>query len=93
MLCAALAASSIAFAAAAQGGPAPAQQPEAPVQPPGPPAANAVTLERAIQISLERNYDQLRTQYLALSADKDVTISRSAILPSLDFNASVTPTR
>ena len=100
MIRSALLASSIAFAAAAQGGsvsaqqpPAPAQQPEAPVQPPGPPAANAVTLERAIQISLERNYDQLRTQYLALSADKDVTISRSAILPSLDFNASVTPTR
>jgi len=76
VLRAALAASSIAFAASAQT-----------------PAASALTLERAVQIALERNYDLRRTQYQALSSDEDVVIARSPMLPSLDFNASRARTR
>jgi outer membrane protein TolC len=70
---AALAASSIAFAASAQ---APAPD-------------NALTLERAIQVALERNYDLRRSQYQALSSEQDLVIARSAILPRLDFNGSI----
>jgi outer membrane protein len=103
----ALLASSIAFAAAAQGGSVSAQQPGAPAQqpgasaqqpgasaqPPGPPAANAMTLERTIQIALERNYDLRRTQYQALSSGQDLIIARAAILPRLDFNGSISEFR
>ncbi|MFL5312532.1 MAG: TolC family protein [Myxococcales bacterium] len=81
MLRTALAAWCIAFAAAAQGGPAPAQQ-----QP-------ALTLERAIQLSLERNYDLRRTEYQMLSAGQDLVIARAAILPKLNVNASLSDTR
>jgi outer membrane protein len=64
-------------------------------QPAPPPAApgNALTLERAIQLALERNYDLRRTEYLASSADQDVTIARAQMLPTLDFNASRSRTR
>jgi outer membrane protein TolC len=94
---AALAASCIAFAA--QGGSAPAQQPGAPAQPPPqvaqPPAPppNALTLERAIQLALERNYDLRRSEYQALSAGQDLVIARSAILPKLNVNGSLSDTR
>ena len=81
MIRAALAASCIAFAAAAQGGPAPAQQ-----QP-------ALTLEQAIQLAMERNFDLRRTQYQALSSGQDLITARAAILPHLDFNASVSEIR
>ncbi len=77
MFRAALAASSIAFAAAAQT-PAP---------------DNTLTLERAIQVALDRNYDLRRTQYQALSSEQDLLIARSAILPRLDFNGSLTRVR
>jgi len=75
VLRAALAASSLAFAASAQT--------------PAPPPGAALTLERATQIALERNYDQLRAQYQALSSEQDLVIARSAILPLLDFNGSL----
>ena len=81
MIRAALAASCIAFAAAAQeGGPAPAQQP-------------ALTLEQAIHQALERNFDLRRSQYQALSSGQDLITARAAILPHLDFNASVSEIR
>ncbi len=100
MLRAALAASSVAFAAVAQGGSAPAAQSAPPVQPPpemaqppAPPPANALTLERAIQLALERNYDLRRSEYQALSAGQDVVIARAAILPKLNVNGSLSNTR
>jgi outer membrane protein len=77
---AALAASSIAFAAAAQGGSGPAQ-----------PAA--LTLEQAIQLALERNFDLRKSQYQALSSGQDLITARAEILPKLDFNASVSEIR
>jgi len=52
-----------------------------------------MTLERAIQAALERNYDLLRTQYQAQSAEQDVVTARAQILPRLDFNASFSDTR
>ena len=73
MLCAALAASSIAFAAAAQGGSAPAPQAGAPAQPspdmsqaPAPAAGSPLTLERAIQLGVSKfNVNtELREAYL-----------------------------
>jgi len=73
VLRAALLASSIAFAAPAQA-PAP---------------GGALTIERATQIALERNYDLRRSEYQALSAEQDLVIARSAILPLLDFNGSL----
>jgi outer membrane protein len=77
VLRAALAASCIAFAASAQ----------APV------ASNPLTLERAIQLALERNYDLRRSEYQALSAGQDVVIARAAILPKLNVNGSLSDTR
>ena len=100
MLCAALAASSIAFAAAAQGGSAPAPQAGAPAQPspdmsqaPAPAAGSPLTLERAIQLALERNYDLRRSEYQALSAGQDLVIARAAILPKLNVNGSLSNNR
>ncbi|HEX9575232.1 MAG TPA: TolC family protein [Myxococcales bacterium] len=80
MLRAALAASSIAFAAAAQGGSGTAQQ-------------AALTLEQAIRLALERNFDLRKSQYQALSSGQDLITARAAILPKLDFNASVSEIR
>ncbi len=60
-----------------------AQAPAAPAQP------DPLTIDRAVQIALERNYDLRRAQYQALSSEQDVVIARSAILPRLDFNGSV----
>ena len=93
MFRAALLCSSIAFAAAAQGGSVPAQQPGASAQPPGPPAANSLTLERAVQVALERNYDLRKAMYVAQSSEQDLIIARSNVLPQLNFNASVTKVR
>jgi outer membrane protein TolC len=94
-----MAVSLVASAAGAQGG-TPAPQGAPPVQPPpevaqqpAPPPPNALTLERAIQLALQANYDLRRAEYQAVSAEQDVTISRAQILPRLDFNASVAPTR
>jgi len=85
VLRAALAASSIALAASAQ---APASAPANASAP-----DNALTLERAVQIALERNYDLRRSEYQALSSEQDRVIARAAMLPTLDFNASRTRTR
>jgi outer membrane protein len=53
----------------------------------------ALTLDRAVQIALEGNYDLRRAEYQALSSAQDVVLSRSQILPRLDFNASLSNTR
>ncbi|MFL5361026.1 MAG: TolC family protein, partial [Myxococcales bacterium] len=42
---------------------------------------------------LRNNPDLLRVVYQSQSAEQDVTISRAAILPTLDFNASLGKTR
>ena len=88
MLRAALAVVLLAAAARAQ----PAQPPPAPPVPANAPA-NALTLERAVQLALERNYDLRRSEYQAQSAGEDATIARALLLPTLDFNASRSRTR
>jgi outer membrane protein TolC len=94
-----LALSLVAFAAGAQGG-APMPQGAPPVQPPpevaqqpGPLPPNGLTLERAVQLALERSYDLRRTQYEALTAEQKLVLARSTILPRLDFNASAARVR
>ena len=57
------------------------------------PQPKSLTLEQAVQISLLRNSDLQRQVLLALSAEQDRVISRSAILPSLSFNASAVKNR
>ena len=52
-----------------------------------------ITLDDAIKLALERNYDIQRQMLLTLSSEQDRIIARSAILPSLDFNASSTVAR
>jgi len=47
-----------------------------------------LTLEDAVNLSLQRNYDLQRQVLLTLSAEQDRVIARSAILPQLTFNAS-----
>src|SRR5438067_4050098 len=42
---------------------------------------------------MERNFDLRRTQYQALSSGQDLITARAAILPHLDFNASVSEIR
>ncbi|MFL5429322.1 MAG: TolC family protein, partial [Myxococcales bacterium] len=54
---------------------------------------NGLTIENAIQLALRNNPDLLRVLYQSQSAEQDVTISRAAILPQLDFNASLGKTR
>jgi outer membrane protein len=52
-----------------------------------------LTLEQAVQTALQRNPDLQRQVLLQLSSEQDLIISRSAILPRLDFNGSVSRTR
>ena len=52
-----------------------------------------LTLEEAVRLSLERNQDLQRQILLTLSSQQDQIIARSAVLPRLDFNASVGRTR
>jgi outer membrane protein len=63
----------------------------------GPSVARAepapLTLEQAIEIALQRNFDQRRALYTAGQAEQDKTNARAAILPRLDFNASATKSR
>lgn len=47
-----------------------------------------LTLDEAVKIALQRNPDLQRQILLALSAEQDLVIARSAILPRVDFNAS-----
>ena len=51
------------------------------------------TLEQAVQVALQRNPDLQKQMLLQLSSEQDLIISRAAILPRLDFNASVSRTR
>jgi outer membrane protein TolC len=50
-------------------------------------------LEQAIQVALQRNPDLQKQVLLQLSAEQDKIISRSAILPHVDFNGSISRTR
>jgi outer membrane protein len=75
-------------------------QPGAPVEPPpeveqrpAPPPANALTLERAVQLALEGNYDLRKSQYQEQTAEQNLVLARSIVLPRLDFNGSVSRVR
>ena len=70
-------------AAAPESGPSPMQATglDAPSLPP-------LTIEQAVRIALEHNYDQRRLAYLAAQAEQDKVTARSNILPRLDFNAA-----
>ncbi len=57
------------------------------------PAGQRLTLDDAVKLALQRNPDLQRQVLLQLSAEQDKVIARSAILPSLGFNASFTDTR
>jgi outer membrane protein len=52
------------------------------------PQPQQLTLEDAVRLSLQRNSDLQRQILLSLSAEQDRVIARSAILPTLTFNAS-----
>jgi outer membrane protein TolC len=52
-----------------------------------------LTLEEAVKLALQRNSDLQRQILLALSAEQDRVIARSAILPQLTFNASAAEQR
>jgi len=52
-----------------------------------------LTLDEAVRIALQRNPDLQRQVLLALSAEQDLVISRSSILPRVDFNGSISRTR
>ena len=58
-------------------------------QRPVPPPANALTIEKAIQIALDRNYDLQRSEYQAATAEQNLVLARSIVLPQLSFNGSV----
>jgi outer membrane protein TolC len=47
-----------------------------------------MTLDEAVKIALQRNPDLQRQILLSLSAEQDVILSRSNILPQVTFNAS-----
>lgn len=51
------------------------------------------TLDQAVQTALQRNSDLRRQILLQLSSEQDLVISRSQILPRLDFNGSLSRTR
>ena len=53
-----------------------------------PPQPQALTLDDAVRLALQRNSDLQRQVLLSLSAEQDRVIARSAILPQLTFNAS-----
>ena len=55
--------------------------------------AHPLSLDEAVKLGLERNPDLLRQVLLTLSAEQDKVLARSAILPSLAFNASFSDTR
>jgi outer membrane protein len=52
-----------------------------------------ITLDDAVRLALQRNSDLQRQVLLALSAEQDRVIARSAILPLLTFNASAAEQR
>ena len=52
-----------------------------------------MTLDEAVKIALQRNPDLQKQILLSLSAEQDLVIARSAILPRVDFNGSLSRTR
>src|SRR5207245_9232257 len=52
-----------------------------------------LTLDEAVKLGLQRHSDLQRQLLLSLSAEQDRIIARSAILPTLDFNASIAGNR
>jgi len=52
-----------------------------------------LTLDEAVKLGLQRNSDLQRQLLLSLSAEQDRIIARSAILPTVDFNASIAGNR
>jgi outer membrane protein TolC len=52
-----------------------------------------LTLEQAVQIALQRNPDLQKQVLLQLSSEQDKIITRSFVLPKIDFNASRSLTR
>lgn len=52
-----------------------------------------LSLDGAVQMALERNTDLQHQMLLTLSAEQDKIIARSAILPSVDFNGSISELR
>jgi outer membrane protein TolC len=52
-----------------------------------------LTLDEAVKLALQRNSDLQRQILLSLSAEQDRIIAQSAILPHLDFNASIAGNR
>ena len=75
----ALAAAVLSLAAAS----APAFAVEAPQ-----PAAEPLTLERAVQRALQRNFDQIRVGLLAVQSESDRATALATILPRVDLSAS-----
>ena len=55
--------------------------------------ARRLTLEEAIQLALSNNPDLRRQAILSESSAQDQSIAKAAILPRLDFNASLGATR
>jgi outer membrane protein TolC len=76
--------------------PPPNVQPTAPAaqgQPKDQSVGNGLTLERAVQLALQNNPDLIRAELQSLSAEQDIVIARAQLLPSLNFNASLSDTR
>ena len=80
------------FSTAAASAAAP-QQEAPPPPPPQQQGPQPLTLDDAVRISLQRNPDLQRQILLTLSAEQDKVLARANILPSLDFNASVSGVR
>jgi len=80
----------LSLGASAQAQQAQQSQPALPQQPQ---PVQALTLDQAVQIALQRNPDLQKQVLTELSSEQDRVIARGAILPRLDFNASVSRTR
>jgi outer membrane protein len=52
-----------------------------------------LTLDDAIKLALENNYDLIRQRLLSLSSEQDRILAQAAIMPRVDFNAGVGRTR
>src|SRR5437588_12306077 len=48
-----------------------------------------LSLDDALKLAMERNADLRKQVLLSLSAEQDQVLARAAVLPRLDFNASV----
>lgn len=54
-----------------------------------PPGPASLTLDQAVAQALERNTDQRGRELQVLSSEQDQVLARAAVLPRLDFNASL----